>query len=254
MQYKLLKTGYFYADGGAMFGAIPKRAWMRKYPSEADNCCRLAMNCLLAWNERRVVVLDTGVGIRELGKLSYYRFHDTQDIAMLVQAQGFEPDEVSDVVLSHLHFDHCGGCTYRDASGALCPTFPKARHWVSVQQWHNYLHPHPLERDSYRADDMLPVADAGLLHLIDATTAIDDDLRLELYDGHTAGQIVSHIKTDNISLVFAGDVIPTRAHVSNEWISAYDTHPTAAYDAKKRLKAQLSSSAQLCFYHDAFNV
>jgi len=253
-QYKILTGGFFHADGGAMFGAIPKRAWSRKYPSGEDNTCVLAMNCLLVWNQEKVVLLDTGVGTKDLGKLSYYRFYDVRDIAGMVRAQGFEPEQVTDVVLSHLHFDHCGGCTYRDANGNLRITFPNARHWVGRRQWDNYLNPNALEKNSFRSGDLCPVYESGLLQLVESGYCeLADGFRLSTYDGHTTGQLVSFFESREGTGVFTGDVIPTRAHLPDDWISAYDTHPLQSLAAKVRLKKELKkNSPRLFFYHDAY--
>ncbi|GHV59548.1 MBL fold metallo-hydrolase [Bacteroidia bacterium] len=253
-QYKILASGFFHADGGAMFGAIPKQAWSRKYPPDEDNTCVLAMNCLLVWNSERIILLDTGLGTKELGKLSYYRFHDVQDIAGMVRVAGFEPEQVTDVILSHLHFDHCGGCTYRDANGSLQITFPKARHWVGRKQWDNYLWPNTLEKSSFRPDDMLPVFESGLLQLVeDDAYRVAEDFLLYIYPGHTKGQLVSCFTSEDGTGIFAGDVIPTRAHLPDDWISAYDTHPLKSLAAKIRLKEQMKeNSSRLFFYHDTY--
>jgi glyoxylase-like metal-dependent hydrolase (beta-lactamase superfamily II) len=252
IQYRILPDGFFHADGGAMFGAVPQRAWSRKYPSDEQNCCVLAMNCVLAWNENRVVLLDTGVGSKDLGKRTYYRFFDLKDIAALVRSHGFEPEQVTDVVLSHLHFDHCGGCTGRDQSGNLRVTFPYAVHYVGEKQWENYLHPHALEKDSFRPEDMMPVEAQGLIQTIRQDCELFPDFRIELYDGHTAGQIVSSFISGNERILFPGDVIPTRAHLSDEWISAYDTHPLDSFDAKRKIKEAIKNKpATMVFYHDA---
>ena len=253
-QYKILTNGFFHADGGAMFGAIPKRAWSRKYPAAEDNTCVLAMNCLLVWNREKTILLDTGVGTKDLGKLSYYHFYDTQDIAGMVRAQGFEPEQVSDVVLSHLHFDHCGGCTYYDADGNIRITFPKARHWVSRRQWENYLHPNALEKASFRSDDLRPVYEAGLLQVVESDDyELAGGFRLYTYDGHTDGQLVSFFESEEETGIFAGDVIPTRAHLPNEWISAYDTRPLQSLNAKIRIKKKMKEKpSKLFFYHDAY--
>jgi glyoxylase-like metal-dependent hydrolase (beta-lactamase superfamily II) len=251
IHYCILPAGFFYADGGAMFGAIPKRAWTRKYPSDEQNCCVLAMNCVLAWNESRIVLLDTGVGSKDLGKLSYYRFFDLKDIAAQVRLQGFEPEDVTDVVLSHLHFDHCGGCTGNDEADKQVITFPNAVHYVGKKQWENYLHPHALEKDSFRAEDMLPVEKAGLLQKIDNDFELFPDFKIELYDGHTVGQLVSSFTSGNERIIFPGDVIPTQAHLSNEWISAYDTHPPDSFDAKQQMKEKIKNHpVKMIFYHD----
>jgi glyoxylase-like metal-dependent hydrolase (beta-lactamase superfamily II) len=251
MRYRILSTGFFHADGGAMFGAIPKRAWSRKYPSDAQNCCVMAMNCLLVWNENRIILLDTGVGTKELGKLTYYRFFDLRNIVDLLRSYGFEPEQVTDVVLSHLHFDHCGGCMYKDENGNLQITFPQAMHYVGKSQWENYLHPNALEKDSFRPEDMMRIEEKGLLQLIDMDFELIPGFKMRLHDGHTVGQLVSSFHSGNKQIVFPGDVIPTKAHLSNTWISAYDTHPLDSLEAKLRLKKEIEKDAGIIFYHDA---
>jgi len=256
MKYRILQTGFFLADGGAMFGAIPKRAWNRKYPSDEENRCCLAMNCLLVWNENRIVLLDTGVGNKELGKLSYYKFRDRKDLRELVRLHGFNPEQVTDVVLSHLHFDHCGGCTYRGKEGNLQITFPNATHWVSERQWQNYLQPNALEKDAFRPEDLLPVFDAGLIRRIDSDFELFENFYMKLFDGHTQSQIVSFIKEKNQhGLLFPGDVIPTKGHLSDEWISAYDVEPLQSLAAKITLKEWTrQKNIKTIFYHDSYHL
>ena len=256
MEYRILKTGFFLGDGGAMFGAIPKRVWSRKYPCDKQNRCCLAMNCLLVWNNERIILLDTGVGDKELGKLSYYGFRDRKDLRKLIKEHGFNPEQVTDVVLSHLHFDHCGGCTYRDEGETLRITFQNARHWVGETQWQSYLHPNALEKDAFRSEDMLPVFDAGLLHRIDSDFKLSENFYLKLFDGHTSGQIVSFIiQEDKRGLLFPGDVIPTKAHLSDEWISAYDVEPLKSLAAKITLqKWTKQKNITTIFYHDFYNL
>ena len=254
LEYQILKTGYFLADGGAMFGAVPKRAWSRKYPSDEQNRCSLAMNCLLAWNNDRVILFDSGVGNKELGKLSYYGFWDRKDLRELISSHGFNPEQLTDVVLSHLHFDHCGGCTYRDSDGNLQITFPNAKHWVGEKQWQSYLHPNGLERDSFRPEDMIPVFNAGLIQRIDSDFELCENIYLKLFDGHTRGQIVSFINPKSRQgLLFPGDVIPTKAHLSDGWISAYDVEPLKSFDAKIALKNYMKQNKlTTVFYHDSY--
>jgi len=256
LKYRILQTGSFLADGGAMFGAVPKRAWSRKYPSDEQNRCRLAMNCLLVWNDDRVILLDSGVGNKELGKLSYYEFGDRTDLRELISLQGFSPEQVTDVVLSHLHFDHCGGCTYRDPEGNLRITFPNARHRVSEKQWQNYLHPNALEKDAYRPEDMMPIFNAGLIHRIDSDFELCENFYLKLFDGHTQGQIVSFITSeDGQELLFPGDVIPTKAHLPDDWISAYDVEPLKSLAGKTALRNRTKQKNRTTiFYHDSYHL
>ena len=255
VEYQMLNSGFFHADGGAMFGPIPRTAWIRKYPCDESNTCLMAMRCLLVWNENRVVLLDTGIGTKDLGKLSYYRFHELHDISTQLEQFGFTPNDVTDVVLSHLHFDHCGGCTYIDESGCLQLTYPNAKHWVSSQQWESYLRPNRLEKHSFREIDMLPIYKSGLLHLIEKDTSLFDGFQMSLYDGHTKGQIISFIETKDGLCVYSGDVIPTSPHLSIDWLSAYDTEPLLSIDAKIRLKQEIQGKdCFLVLYHDAYRV
>lgn len=253
IEYQILNSGFFYADGGAMFGPVPKSAWNRKYPCDDLNTCRMAMRCLLVWNEDRVVLLDTGIGSKDIGKLSYYRFHDLQEISVQLKRFGFEPEDVTDVVLSHLHFDHCGGCTFVDETGNLQVVYPNARHWVSRRQWEAYSHPNYLEKHSFRTTDMLPVQNAGLLNLIESDMDLFDGFRIGLYNGHTFGQLVSFVETRDGLCIYPGDVIPTKAHLSIDWISAYDIEPLLSVESKLKLKEFIKKKNTFTiFYHDAF--
>jgi glyoxylase-like metal-dependent hydrolase (beta-lactamase superfamily II) len=253
IQYRILKTGFFTVEGSAMFGAIPKQAWRRRYKSDNEWNCLLAMNCLLVWNENRVVLLDTGIGSKELGKLSYYKFNHLQNLEDLIRLCGFEPEQITDVVLSHLHFDHCGACTHLK-EGQLEITFPKAQHWVSRSQWESYLNPNELERKSFRKQDMMPVRKSGLIRLIEDDYELFDGFKMSIFNGHTKGQIISFIKLgEKATLIFPGDVIPTKANFPDTWISAYDIEPLESLCAKKALKKRTKGECvNYVFYHDAY--
>ena len=252
MEIQLIDTGYFYADGGAMFGAIPKTAWSRRYLSDEHNGCILAMRTLFIKVDDRIVLIDTGAGDKHLQRLAYYRFFDMHCLRDILRDRGVAPEEVTDVVLTHLHFDHCAGCTYPSGS-TLSVAFPRAAHWVSRRQWENFRNAHPLEQASFFREDMEAVEAAGLLHLIDTPTALCSEIELRLADGHTPGQLVPYIHDAEETLVFAGDVIPLLASVSPEWISAYDLAPTLSYDAKLRILSEAAECHQrIIFCHDAY--
>ena len=156
MDIQIIDTGYFYADGGAMFGAIPKTAWSRRYPSNETNGCVLAMRSLLVSNvPEKVILIDNGAGTKHLRQLSYYNFFDLVDLGEELHKRGISPGLVTDVVLTHLHFDHCGYSTLKnEETGEIYPAFPNATYWVSRKQWDNYLHPNALEKDSYFIENM----------------------------------------------------------------------------------------------------
>lgn len=256
MTIDVIDTGYFYADGGAMFGAIPKTSWEKRYPATKENGCVLAMRSLLVQtDDGRNILIDTGAGNKHLKLLSYYRFFDLKDLPDELRARGLTREDITDVVLTHLHFDHCGYVTNASESGdnQLELTFPKATHWVGKAQWDSFIHPHPLEEASFLKENMTPVAEKNQLQLIDTDTELAPGVQLVLYDGHTKGQIVPSIRKANQTYVFAGDVIPLAASVSPHWISAYDTEPMKSYDEKIRLLEQAASSKQWVFFcHDAY--
>ena len=258
MDIQLIDTGYFYADGGAMFGAIPKTAWSRRYPSNEQNGCILAMRCALVHCDNgRTILIDNGAGNKQLNQLSYYGFFDLVDLKEELQKRQVSCEAITDVVLTHLHFDHCGYTTQlnqeEDGNNFYSLTFPHATHWVSRAQWENFLHPNALEKDSFFFENMQAVADKGKLHLIEKDTHLCPEVELRLYGGHTPGQIVPYIQTATETYVFAGDVIPLAASVSPTWISAYDTHPVTSYQEKIRMLEEAAREQQtIIFCHDAY--
>ena len=254
MNLELIDTGFFHADGGAMFGAIPKMAWRRRYPCDDDNTCVLTMRvALIRTDNGRLILIDNGAGEKQLERLAYYRFFNLVDLGQVLADKGIQAEEITDVVLTHLHFDHCGYTTRR-TNGELVMAFPNATHWVSRRQWENFLKPNPLEADSYFLENMAAVEAANRLRLIDEETSIDPQVKLCLFDGHTPGQIVAYIQGKIREYVFAGDVIPLMASLSPAWISAYDLHAARSYDEKVRLMEEAARKGQvIIFCHDAYH-
>ena len=255
MNIQLIDTGYFYADGGAMFGAIPKTAWNRRYTSDENNGCILAMRSLVvSTDDGRIILIDNGAGSKHLKRLEYYRFFNLIDLREALKLRGIQPDEITDVVLTHLHFDHCGYPTRQEEDNSpFTLSFPNATHWVSRKQWENFLCPNALEKDSYFPEDMQTVVEAGRLQLIDTDTALCPQVELRLFDGHTPGQIAPYLYLPERTFIFAGDVIPLAASVSPEWISAYDTFPVTSYQEKTRMLDEAADKGQALIYcHDAY--
>lgn len=255
MSIQLIDTGYFHADGGAMFGAIPKTAWSRRYPSDKTNGCMMAMrSVLVTTDDGHKILIDNGAGNKHLKLLNYYRFFDRIDLGDALRLRGISPEEITDVVLTHLHFDHCGYTTRKNESNdTLTLSFPNATHWVSRRQWENSLRPNALEKDSYFPENMEAVEEAGLLRLIDTDTFVYPQIELRLFDGHTPGQIAPYIYLPEGTFVFAGDVIPLAASVSPEWISAYDTYPVISFQEKTRMLEEAAAKGQALIYcHDAY--
>ncbi|MDR2498832.1 MAG: MBL fold metallo-hydrolase [Tannerellaceae bacterium] len=251
---ELIETGRFYADGGAMFGCIPKASWTRRYPCKADNACVLAMRSMLINDGNgRIILVDNGVGNKQLRKLRSYNFFDLVDINSELQRRGIAPTDVTDVVLTHLHFDHCGYTTQRDDDGRLKLSFPHARHWITRSQWDICNNPSPLEQSSYLKENIEPLADATGLRLIDSPVDISPAVALKIAGGHADGQIVVYATDADRTYVFAGDVIPLAAHISLAWISAYDLFPLNSYNAKRLILDEAARLHQsLVYCHDAY--
>lgn len=251
-EIKIIESGYIMADGGAMFGAIPKRAWQRKYAGTGDNLCPLVMRCVLAISGDRKILIDTGMGDKHLNKMSYYQPHSLINIGEDIKKYGVFPEDITDVILTHLHFDHCGYATKTRENGQITPSFPNARYWLSRKQWDNYQKPNRLEADSILAENIQPVYDAGLLHLIDNDCQICEGFEVRLFDGHSEGQLVSYIHTAAGLYTFPGDLIPTSAHVPLEWISAYDINALKSLEEKERFLIETERENHIIIYcHDA---
>lgn len=257
MRFFTIESGFFSTDGGAMFGVMSRKVWSSKYPVDEENRCPLAMRCLMVDFGQRKVLFDTGVGLKPIG-MTYYRFHDLVDIEKTLENQGYRAEDITDVVLSHLHFDHCGGCTKQTADGRVVTTFPRARHWTTEGQWENSLHPKYWESDAYLTENMQAVREAGLLQLLRPEDEPENGfelfpgLRLRIAQGHTCDQLVSFIETPQGNLCFSGDVIPMCLHISQGCIAAIDNHALESAEEKMRILQQATATnSRLVFYHDA---
>ena len=253
IKFHIIESGYFMADGGAMFGPIPKMYWERKYPCNEKNLCVMAMRCLFVETENRRILIDTGVGNKH--ELKFYQPHNLKDIVEEIKGIGYEPHEITDVVLTHLHFDHCGYATCFDNDKKAIPTFTNATYWLSKAQWENYRSPLLYEKDAFFAENIEPIYNANQLKLIDEDMELLKGFSLKLYDGHTPGQIAAFIDAKNEKIVYPGDVVPTSAHVSLGWLSAYDNNAALAMEEKKRLLDKIVEEERTAiFYHDAKTV
>jgi glyoxylase-like metal-dependent hydrolase (beta-lactamase superfamily II) len=240
-------------DGGIMFGAVPKKFWAAKYPCDENNMSSMAMRAVFIETENHKIIVDTGAGDKHLSKIKYYKPHEMKDLREEIGKLGVSPEEITDVVNSHLHFDHCGGNTVANEKGEIVPAFPNAVYHVSLAQWENYRKPTTFERLSFFADNIEPVLDAGQLHRVPSDTELFDGIHLKLYDGHTPGQIAVFFDTDDERFVYAGDIIPSSVHCYHSCLCAYDNNLTLAMDEKKRLyDLAKAENRTLLFYHDSY--
>lgn len=253
MNFFSIDTGFFSTEAGAMFGIMSQKVWSKKYPADQENRSPLSMRCLFVDFGERKVLFDTGVGNKKLRGMAYYRFHDLVDISTVLKSKGYDALQITDVVLSHLHFDHCGGCTRTGNNGDMELCFPQARHWVSAAQWENSLRPAYWEADAYLPENMQAVKDAGKLHLIEKDQVLFPGLELKLYQGHTYDQIVSFIHTERGNIIYPGDVVPMAPHIAQGCIAAVDNHALLSAEEKMRLLEEACElQAGLVFYHDCY--
>ena len=254
MQLFKIEAGTFHVDGGAAFGVVPKKVWQKRYRCDEDNYCTINMRCLLIDTGEKRILIDAGTGDKQLEYLRYYGFKGVINFDLELAKIGYTCVDITDVIFTHLHFDHCGGATRYNADKSVVElVFPNATHWVGETQWQNFLNPNVREGDSYFGENMMPVEQAGKLKLVTENQFICPEIEVRIYNGHTLGQLVSYINMDGKTLVYVGDVIPLAANVPLAWISSYDIFPISAMAEKKILLDEAAEKGQILFFeHDAY--
>lgn len=243
-------------DGGAMFGVVPKVLWNKLYPADENNLCNWAMRCLLVVTEDRKILIDNGAGYKQDEKFfGHYYMNGDFSIEKDLKENGFEPEDITDVILTHLHFDHCGGSVVLLDNGKLVPAFPNADFWVGKKQWELAMNPNKREKASFLSENILPIKESGKLKLVeDDDVEIYPGVRLVQFHGHTAGQIIPHINYKGKTIVFMADLLPSTAHISMSWVMGYDTTPLLTLEDKKRFYEEaIKNNYTLFFEHDLYN-
>ena len=246
-----IEASRFGLDGGAMFGIVPKPLWEKRIASDAKNRIPLNARCLLIEGEGRLVLVDTGIGKKYDAKFAEIFAVDAScDLVASLQGLGFTPEDVTDVVLTHLHFDHCGGATKRNAD-TLEVVFPRAVHHVQRSHWDWAQRSNVRERNSFLAENLQPLSASGQLNLIDGDTEILPDIHTITVNGHTEAMQLVRIADASRSLVFMADLIPTHAHLPMAWNMAYDVRPLVTIREKEDLLEEaLLNGWHLFFEHD----
>jgi glyoxylase-like metal-dependent hydrolase (beta-lactamase superfamily II) len=249
---RTVETGYLWLDGGSMFGSVPKPLWSKLAPPDDRNRIRLAMRCLLAEGQGRRVLVDVGVGDKFSPKLrDIYRLEpERQSPARALEAMGVDPADITDVVLTHLHFDHAAGAT-KEENGRLVPSLPNARFHVQSRNWRNALDPNPRERASYMGENFLPLEEAGVVQMYDGPHRLWPGFELFTADGHTRGQQLVRISGPYATVYFVADLIPTAAHVRIPFVMGYDVAAIETMEEKRALLTRAAAEgAWVCLEHD----
>jgi len=254
-EFRAFHDGRFKLDGGSMFGVVPKVMWEQKHPADDMNRIDLDLRCLLVDHGDRRILVDTGMGDRwedrQIDMFGLVR-RPNQLTAELAEA-GITRESITDVVLTHLHFDHAGGAL-REVDGELVPVFPNARHWIQKRHWNWADQPSERDRASFRADDFRVLADKGQLQMVDGADEIMPGVRVTPVNGHTPGQQMVEFNTGQGTVVFCGDLLPFLSQVHVPWIMGFDLNPLLTVTEKKQfLSRAVEENFTLVFEHDTEN-
>jgi len=246
-----LSDGFFRLDGGSMFGVIPKTMWSRKTPPDDRNRIRLAMRPLIV-RGARTMIIDAGMGDKENEKFhEIYGVERSRHLDHTLAEARLSPEDIDIVLASHLHFDHAGGFTVRDAAGRARPRFPRAQYVVRRGEWEDATHPTARTRASYLLDNYVPLAEAGVLQLVDDDVTIMPGVRVRRTGGHTPHHQMIMIESGGKSAAFVADLIPTAAHLPDVWVMGYDLFPLDTMTAKQQFAKEAIEKKTLVFFeHD----
>jgi glyoxylase-like metal-dependent hydrolase (beta-lactamase superfamily II) len=247
-----IETGRFWLDGGAMFGIIPYPLWSKTNPPDERNRIELASRALLVVGDNRVILIDNGNGSKFTEKQKDIYHLDTSrcDLLSSLRSVGYSASDVTDVVLTHLHFDHAGGSTSKE-NGELVPTFPRARYYVQEAHWQQALHPTEKDRGSFMQGDFLPLGEHRVIEFLNGECNLFPGISVLVVNGHTTAQQLPVISDGTTTILFCCDLFPTTAHVPLPYIMAYDLRPLTTLEEKKRiLHSAVENDWILYFEHD----
>nr|WP_315175469.1 MBL fold metallo-hydrolase [uncultured Flavobacterium sp.] len=256
-----IETGNFKLDGGAMFGVVPKTIWNKTNPADENNLIDIAARCLLIEDGNRLILIDTGMGNKQSEKFfGYYSLWGTHSMDKSLAKYGFHRDDVTDVFMTHLHFDHCGGSVQwnKDKTGYE-PAFKNAKFWSNDKHWEWATKPNVREKASFLSENILPMQESGQLHFItrpegDYLTQSELGFGIFFADGHTEKQMLPHIQYQDKTIVFCADLLATAGHIPIPYVMGYDTRPLLTMDEKtKFMTAAAENNYYLFLEHDAHN-
>ena len=249
----VLETGEFWLDGGAMMGSVPKVLWEKTNPPDDLNRICLSMRCLLLDDGENVVLIETGIGDKNSQKfINMFNIKQGRNaLSNTLSKYNYSLENITHVILTHLHFDHAGGATKINENGKFVPMFPNAEYFISKTNWDAGLNPSPRDRASYLNENYLPLLDNKVLNFVDDNTEIIDGISTYVVNGHTYGQQLVKISDCNSSLIFCSDLIPLRSHIRLPWIMGYDLNAVLTLEEKdKFLNLAAKNNWILFFYHD----
>lgn len=253
MRLAAIHTGNFKLDGGAMFGVVPKVIWQRYTEPDANNLCNWAMRCLLVEDGNRLILIDNGIGNKQSEKFfGYYYLNGDYSLERSLHTAGVDFNDITDVVLTHLHFDHCGGSVkWNSGKTHLEPVFKNAKYWSHEAHWNHAIKPNAREKASFIAENILPIQESGQLTFVGEDLKITENMSVIMANGHTEKMMCPKIQYQDKTLVFAADMIPSAAHIPPHYAMGYDIRPLVRMDENARfLKEAIDQNYTLFFEHD----
>ncbi len=237
-----------------MHGVVPKSMWNKQNPADENNMCSWAMRCLLIEQDNRLILVDTGIGDKQDEKFfSHYYLHGNDSLEKSIRQKGFGLDDITDVFLTHLHFDHVGGAVKRD-NDKLVPVFKNATYWSNEAHWDWAVNPNDREKASFLKENILPLQESGQLKMISTADGEEwiKDVRIRYVNGHTEAMMLPQINYKGQTILYAADLLPSKAHISLPWIMGYDMRPLDTLNEKKKLLKEAADNNWLLFFeHDA---
>ncbi|MBO3697485.1 MBL fold metallo-hydrolase [Roseivirga sp. E12] len=258
MNLHVINTGNFKLDGGAMFGVVPKSLWERTNPADEKNMCTWSMRCLLIEDGDRLILIDNGIGNKQDAKFfSHYYLHGDYSLDQSLRQAGFDRSDVTDMFLTHLHFDHCGGGVdyVGDDRDRLELHFPNAKYWSNKDHWKWATEPNAREKASFLKENILPIQESGHLEFIDLEgNSPFSQFDIHAVDGHTDKQMLPKIKYKDRTIVFMADLLPSVGHIPLPYVMGYDTRPLITLQEKKEFLEEAADNQYVLFLeHDSVN-
>jgi glyoxylase-like metal-dependent hydrolase (beta-lactamase superfamily II) len=256
MNLHTIDTGFFKLDGGAMFGVVPKTIWNKSNPADENNLCTWAMRCLLIEDEGRLILVDTGIGNKQDEKFfSHYYLHGDATLDGSLAKLGFHRNDITDVFLTHLHFDHVGGAVVRKDE-KLLPAFKNAAYWSNPQHWDWAVNPNEREKASFLKDNILPIQESGQLKFVSAEDGVkfNDNITIRFVYGHTDAMMLPLINYKGKQILYMADLLPSTGHIPLPYVMAYDMFPLQTLTEKKVfLNEAVENNYVLFLEHDPIN-
>lgn len=248
-----INTGYFKLDGGAMFGVVPKSIWNKLNPADDKNLCSWAMRSLLIEDEGKLILIDNGIGDKQDAKfMGHYYLHGDDSLDKSLAKHGFSKDDITDVVLTHLHFDHCGGSIIKEGD-KLLPAFKNATYWSNEKHWNWAVKPNDREKASFLKENILPIQESGQLKFSSTEEGVQlfDNIKLRFVNGHTDAMMLPQISYKGKTIVFMADLLPAAAHIPIPYVMAYDMFPLTTLNEKKSFLLEAVENDYILFFeHD----